>query len=197
MSRPTMIMLAGPNGAGKSTFYEIVIRPRIKALFINADLIQREELGDPSMAAAYRAAAIAESRRRQALEKGISFVSESTFSHESKLALIRDARAAGFRVVVYHINVRRVELSVSRVGQRVEEGGHDVPEDKIRERFERNQPLIREAVLLADHAFVYDNSGLNMPAERLIAFSKGQVIAASEDLPDWARALYGRELGLA
>ncbi|BEP64947.1 zeta toxin family protein (plasmid) [Variovorax sp. V213] len=192
-----MIMLAGPNGAGKSTFYEIVIRPRIKALFINADLIQREELGDPSMAAAYRAAAIAESRRRQALEKGISFVSESTFSHESKLALIRDAQAAGFRVVVYHINVRRVELSVSRVGQRVEEGGHDVPEDKIRERFERNQPLIREAVLLADHAFVYDNSGLNMPARRLIAFTKGQLIAASEDLPDWARALYGPELRLA
>jgi predicted ABC-type ATPase len=192
-----MIMLAGPNGAGKTTFHELVIRPRIKALFINADLIQREELGDPSMAAAYRAAAIAESRRRQALEKGISFVSESTFSHPSKLALIRDAQAAGFRVVVYHINVRRPELSVSRVAQRVDEGGHDVPEEKIRERFERNQPLIREAVLLADHAFVYDNSGLNMPARRLIALTKGQVIVASEDLPDWARALYGPELGPA
>jgi predicted ABC-type ATPase len=192
-----MIMLAGPNGAGKTTFHELVIRPRIKALFINADLIQREELGDPTMAAAYRAAAIAESRRRQALEKGISFVSESTFSHPSKLALIRDAQAAGFRVVVYHINVRRPELSVSRVAQRVDEGGHDVPEEKIRERFERNQPLIREAVLLADHAFVYDNSGLNMPARRLIALTKGQVIAASEDLPDWARALYGPELGPA
>ena len=192
-----MIMLAGPNGAGKSTFHELVIRPRIKALFINADLIQREELGDPSMAAAYRAAAIAESRRRQALEKGISFVSESTFSHPSKLALIRDAQAAGFRVVVYHINVRRPELSVSRVAQRVDEGGHDVPEDKIRERFERNQPLIREAVLLADHAFVYDNSGLNMPARRLIAFTRGRVTAVSEDLPDWARALYGPELGRA
>lgn len=192
-----MIMLAGPNGAGKTTFHELVIRPRIKALFINADLIQREELGDPSMAAAYRAAAIAESRRRQALEKGISFVSESTFSHPSKLALIRDAQAAGFRIVVYHINVRRPELSVSRVAQRVDEGGHDVPEEKIRERFERNQPLIREAVLLADHAFVYDNSGLNMPARRLIALTKGQVIVASEDLPDWARALYGPELGPA
>ena len=192
-----MIMLAGPNGAGKSTFHELVIRPRIKALFINADLIQREELGDPSMAAAYRAAAIAESRRRQALEKGISFVSESTFSHPSKLALIRDAQAAGFRVVLYHISVRRPELSVSRVAQRVDEGGHDVPEDKIRERFERNQPLIREAVLLADHAFVYDNSGLNTPARRLIAFTRGRVTASSEDLPDWARALYGRELGLA
>jgi len=192
-----MIMLAGPNGAGKTTFHELVIRPRIKALFINADLIQREELGDSSMAAAYRAAAIAESRRRQALEKGISFVSESTFSHPSKLELIRDAQAAGFRVVVYHINVRRPELSVSRVAQRVDEGGHDVPEDKIRERFERNQPLIREAVLLADHAFVYDNSGLNMPARRLIAFTRGQVTAVSENLPDWARVLYGPELGSA
>lgn len=101
--RPTMFMLAGPNGAGKSTLYETVIRPRISAPFINADLIQKNELRDPSMNASYEAAKIAEQRRQTHLENQTSFVSESTFSHPSKLVLVDEAKAAGFRVVIYHL----------------------------------------------------------------------------------------------
>ncbi|MDB5826227.1 MAG: zeta toxin [Variovorax sp.] len=189
-----MILLTGPNGAGKSTLYELVIAPRIQAPFINADLIQREELRDASMAAAYTAAGIAENRRRLALKQGLSFVSESTFSHESKLALVDDALRAGFRVVIYHVNVRRPELSVSRVALRVGEGGHDVPEDKVRERYERNQPLIRQAVLRADFAFVFDNSRLNVSPRLLLSFKAGRVTMAAAALPDWAASLYAQEL---
>ena len=60
--RPTMVMLAGPDGARKSTLYENLIKPIIKAPFINADLIQRYEMHDRSMKGAYKAASIAEKR---------------------------------------------------------------------------------------------------------------------------------------
>src|SRR5688572_4179953 len=183
MGRPTMFMLAGPNGAGKSTLYETVINPRIDAPFINADIIQRDELKDPSMAASYKAAEIAESRRRDCLAKRCDFVSESTFSHPSKLALMDEARVAGFRVVMYHVNVLSADLSVTRVARRTEEGGHDVPEDKIRERYVRNQALIKEAILKADIAFVYDNSALNKPAERAIDFKRGTVVRIADRVP--------------
>ena len=194
MGRPTMFMLAGPNGAGKSTLYEMVIKPRIDAPFINADIIQRDELKDSSMVASYRAAEIAEARRRDCLDRRQDFVSESTFSHPSKLALVDEARAAGFRVVMYHVNVRSAELSVLRVAQRTEEGGHDVPEEKIRERYVRNQALIKEAILKADIAFVYDNSALNRPPERAIDFKLGRVVRIAERVPAWARGLYAKEL---
>lgn len=187
-------MLAGPNGAGKSTLYEAVIKPKIKAPFINADLIQRDELKNPSMESAYQAAEIAEQRRREHLEQKKSFVSESTFSHPSKLSLIHDAKNAGFAVVLYHVNVRTPDLSVMRVSHRNATGGHNVPEDKIRERYERNQPLIREAVKAADRAFVYDNSRRNRAPELALAFKKGQVIHASENVPAWCRSLYSQEL---
>jgi len=189
-----MILLAGPNGAGKSTLYELAIAPRLQAPFINADLIQRHELRDASMAAAYTAAGMAENRRQLALKQGLSFVSESTFSHESKLALVDDAKRAGFRVVIYHIHVRQPELSVSRVALRVREGGHGVPEDKIRERYERNQPLIREAVLRADFAFVFDNSQLNVPPRCVLNFRAGRVTMAAGELPSWASVLYADAL---
>lgn len=189
-----MFMIAGPNGAGKSTLYETRIRPRTAAPFINADIIQRDELKDPSMQASYRAAELAESRRREYLAEGKSFVSESTFSHPSKLQLLEDAKAAGFRVVVYHVNLRSPELSVHRVAKRFDEGGHDVPEDKIRERFARNPALIRQAVLQSDKAFVYDNSALNKSPALTIELTVGKVVRVSDQVPTWARDLYAKEL---
>ena len=54
--------------------------------------------------------------------------------------------------------VDSADLSVARVKGRTEEGGHDVPEDKIRARYDRGHPLIREAALSADRGMVFDNS---------------------------------------
>jgi predicted ABC-type ATPase len=191
-----MYMLAGPNGAGKSTLYENRIKPSVKAPFINADIIQLDELKDPSMQASYKAADIAEARRREHLAKGRDFVSESTFSHASKLSLIREAKEAGFRVVLYHVNVRSADLSVARVARRTAEGGHNVPENKIRERYVRNQALIKAAVLDADRAFVYDNSRLNKPPEIAIKFKLGKVVQVSDRVPAWVRELYADELAI-
>lgn len=193
-ARATMFMLAGPNGAGKSTFYETVIKPKIKAPFINADLIQKQELDDQSMQAAYEAAKIAEERRQAHLQNKQSFVSESTFSHPSKLSLIDAAKAAGFRVVFYHINVGNVELSVARIAIRVKKGGHNVPEQKIRARYVRNQALIRAAVLKSDMAFIYDNSTLRKPPTLLIEFTHDRIERSSGDIPVWARKLYENQL---
>ena len=53
---PTVILLAGPNGAGKSTLYKPRVAPAFAGPFVNADIIQRDELGNDSPEAAYRAA---------------------------------------------------------------------------------------------------------------------------------------------
>lgn len=187
-------MIAGPNGAGKSTLFETRLRLGIAAPFINADVIQRDELKDASMQASYKAAEIAESRRRDCLAQGKSFVTESTFSHPSKLELVDAATAAGFRVVVYHLSLRSVELAVHRVAYRFSKGGHDVPQDKIRERFARNPALIREAVLKADKAFIYDNSALARRPTLLLEFTHGSVVGVSDQVTGWAHTLYAKEL---
>ena len=90
---PTVHVIAGPNGAGKSTFYETVVRPTTDAPFVNADLIQRDELVDPSPEAAYKAAEIARARRAEHVTARRSFVFESVFSREAKLAELRAAKA--------------------------------------------------------------------------------------------------------
>lgn len=189
-----MALLAGPNGAGKSTLYETRVAPSLKAPFINADLIQRQEMDDPSPEAAYRAARIADARRADHLASGASFATETVFSHPSKLALVEDAKARGFDVILFHVGVARPDLSVARVAERVKEGGHPVPEAKIRERYDRNGPLIRAAMLLASRGFVFDNSALNRPPALLMRFAQGRLTSAAPDIPDWARAIYAAEM---
>lgn len=192
--RPTLVVLAGPNGSGKSTLYQTRIAPKFAAPFINADIIQRDELHDPDVKAAYQAAEIAAERRLACFRQSRSIVTETVFSHPAKLELITQAKALGYRVMTFHISVADPDLSVARVGERVGEGGHPVPEDKIRSRYDRAGPLIRQAVLRSDIGHVFDNSALNQPPTRALSFSNGLLTFALPHLPAWVLALYGEDL---
>jgi predicted ABC-type ATPase len=192
--RPSLVLIAGPNGAGKSTLYEARVAPSFAGPFINADLIQRDELKDASMAASYRAAEIAAERRTKLMAARKSFVTETVFSHPSKFEIIADAQSRGYIVIVMHVGVSDPDLSVARVRARTEEGGHDVPEDKIRARYERGQHLIRQAVLQADRGMVFDNSKLNEPPNLILLFSGGRLVQAEPLLPGWVLACYSADL---
>ncbi len=194
--KPTMILLAGPNGAGKSTLYQTRVAPSFAGPFINADIIQHDELRDASPNASYEAARIASARRLEHLAQGLDFVTETVFSHPSKLELVEKARASGFTIIVMHVAVESAELSVARVGARFDEGGHTVPEEKIRARYERGAPLIRAAVLQADRGMVFDNTGINRPPHHCLTFSDGRLIFVQPRLPAWIGSVYEADLAL-
>ena len=187
-------MLAGPNGSGKSTLFETRIAPRLTVPFINADLIQRDELLYGDVNAAYTAAQIATERRADLMAARKSFATETVFSHPSKLDLITQAKSLGYRLMTFHISVEHPDLSVARVGERVKEGGHPVPEDKIRNRYGRSGPLIRQAILHSDIGHVFDNSRLNHPPARALTFTNGTLTFALPKLPAWVLALYADDL---
>ncbi|MBT52044.1 MAG: hypothetical protein CMF72_01250 [Mameliella sp.] len=192
--RPSLVLLAGPNGAGKSTLYQTRVAPSFAGPFINADIIQRDELRDASMSASYTAAKMAQDRRSTMLEAGHSFATETVFSHPSKLAILETARARGYLVVVMHVGVDSADLSVGRVRARTDEGGHNVPEDKIRARYTRSLPLIRTAILQADRGMVFDNSRLNVPPKQMLGFARGRLTLAAPVLPQWILTTYQADL---
>ncbi len=192
--KPSLVLLAGPNGAGKSTLYETRAAPSFAGLFINADIIQRDELKNPSPRASYEAAMIAEARRTEMLNKGQSFATETVFSHPSKLEIINVARTQGYHIIVMHVGVDSPNLSVARVRACTQKGWHDVPEEKIRSRYDRSQPLIREAVLLADRGMVLDNSKLNSPPELMLVFAASRLVQATPTLPQWILPTYAADL---
>ncbi|MEI4489000.1 AAA family ATPase [Frigidibacter sp. MR17.14] len=195
--RPSLVLLAGPNGSGKTTLYQTRVAPSFAGPFINADIIQKDELGDPSPEASYEAAKIAARRREEHLSARRSFVTETVFSHPSKLEIIETARSAGFIVIVMHISTDDADLNVARVRARTQEGGHDVPEAKIRARYSRGGPLIRRAVLAADRGMVFDNSKLNAPPEMMLLFSAGRLTRVAPKLPGWMLDAYDQDLRFA
>ena len=64
-----------------------------------------------------------------------AFTVETVMSDESKLEYIRLAQSMGYRIYLYFVSTKDVEINIGRVRFRVETGGHDVPEAKIRKRY--------------------------------------------------------------
>ena len=133
---------------------------------------------------------MAAKKRAELIEQRTSFVTETVFSHPSKIELIREAQERGFRVFLYHLHVRSPELAVKRVETRVLQGGHEVPLQKIRERFPRTLRHVREAVPLVDRCYVYDNSRLEQRRSLVMSIKKGQRPVIYRPVPEWAAELY-------
>lgn len=186
---PLLWLIIGPNGAGKSTYYRERIEPMLAAEFVNADVIAKERWGSQAAQHAYEAATYAAERRAQLIADRRSFVAESVFSHPSKLDLVAEAVRAGYDLWVTFVCVASPELSVARVQDRVRQGGHDVPADKIRERYVRLQALAKQAILASSRAFIVDNTDPHRPLRDVMLFERGRVVWQADTLPVWAAAL--------
>jgi predicted ABC-type ATPase len=176
-------LVVGPNGAGKSTFVELTLAPLLPGSpFVNADEIARQRWPDDAASHAYQAARVAAETRARLIQLGVSFIAETVFSHPSKLELIDAARAADYTVVL-HVLLIPEDLAAERVRHRVSAGGHDVPEHKIRERYQRLWALVAAAITRCDSATVYDNSGHKGP--RIVAQMNDGLLAGSPAWPAW------------
>lgn len=180
MSDPVLHLIAGPNGAGKSTLYERVVGPATHLEFVNADVIAGRRWPDDPASKAYKASALAAARREELLAARASFITETVFSHDSKVLLAHTAVDAGY-LVTLHIVIVPEELAVARVVSRVSVGGHHVPEEKIRERYSRLWDLLATANPLVEAAAVYDNSRSARPFRVVATFERGAVIG----VPVW------------
>jgi predicted ABC-type ATPase len=183
VSDPVLHVLAGPNGAGKTTLYERVIGSVTHLCFVNADVIAAERWPGEEAAHAYDASRLAAAQRDRFIAERRSFVTETVFSHPSKVELLAAARAAGY-LVTLHVVMIPEELAVLRVTARVRRGGHAVPEQKIRERWGRLWEHVAAAAVLADDVIAYDNSNAKRPF-RIVAQLRDRQPLRPPAWPDW------------
>jgi len=180
---PALHLLAGPNGSGKTTFYERVLLPVTNLRFVNADLIAAATWPGTEAEHAYEASALATDQRSRLIAERVSFATETVFSHPSKLELIAAASQAGY-LVTLHVVAVPVELAVARVVERSVQGGHSVPEHKVRERYQRLWAYVRQAIDLVDAAHVYDNSRAATPYREIARYRDGTLVGPA-GWPDW------------
>jgi predicted ABC-type ATPase len=176
-------LVVGPNGAGKSTLVQEILAPlRPGVLFVNADLIAGERWPNDPESHAYEAAEIAEATRSALIRDGREFIAETVFSHPSKVDLVDEALAAGYFVALQVLMLPE-DLAVARVANRVHHGGHGVPINKIRERYQRLWANVALAAERASSAVFWDNSTLDGPL--LIAEVENGVLLSKPKWPAW------------
>jgi predicted ABC-type ATPase len=184
MTAPRLIFLAGPNGAGKTTYYRTFLSAS-GLPFVNADELARTlDLPFPAVTA------FTDGAREVYLQSRESFITETVFSDPvgAKLGFLRRALAAGYEVELHFIGISSPLLSEARVIQRVTQGGHDVPTDRLERRFRQSVSNLEAALTFVPDVRVFDNSSTTAPYQRVLRVEKGIVTFRAQPAPPWLPA---------
>lgn len=134
----------------------------------------------------YDAAMAADFIRLNLLEKGETFTFETVMSHPSKVDLLRQSKAAGFKNYLYFICTADPEINISRVHQRVQLGGHAVPDSKVIKRYHESLQVLPAIIPLCYRVFLFDNSTEERSIEPVAEIdSNKRFIARAELIPWW------------
>ena len=182
-------MIAGPNGSGKSTLIaQLLAQGADLGEHLNADVIAKS-LGPPSEDVSRRAQAIVRDRREELLLANRDYSWETVMSHPSHIEHLLAARRAGYRTSLLFVATEDPRVNLGRIAERVEVGGHDVPGDRVMDRWVKSIGLLPRALLTAHRARVFDNGNADRPFQ-LVATLDDEVFetaAPVERLPIWFR----------
>lgn len=197
-------MLAGVNGAGKSSIVGAALRGA-GADYYNPDELARELVARGIFQAEANAQAWATGRKllERAINERLTFAFETTLGGNTIPRLLADAARRGLELFVWYVGLESADLHVARVARRVRRGGHDIPEERIRERYERSLmnlvallPAITELRLFDNSADADPAAGV-APEPALILHLRRGTVVAPPDLsatPPWARPVVAAAL---
>lgn len=177
--RPRFVLHCGPNGSGKSTVADRIDRTGI-ADYINPDTIR---LPDGNLGTLLQAGRIVIQRTAEHFEAGCGFILETTLSGNREGRVVAEARRRRYRVEVVFVCLADVRLNIGRVHLRVQQGGHFVPEEDIRRRYERSLENLWEILPMADAAVLFDNSGVRH--RKVVEFEDGRLRRRAKEVPGW------------
>lgn len=145
-----VLVFAGPNGSGKSSITGF-LQP--SGLYVNADDIQRA-----NSCSSLEAAQIAEKMRYDAINSGSDLTFETVLSTDRNIKLLEYAKSKGYFIKCFYVLTDSSAVNINRVAAHVLSGGHDVPKEKIINRYDRCMSLVPELIRICDIINVYDNT---------------------------------------
>ena len=155
-----IVIIAGPNGAGKTTFArEFLPNEGNCPTFINADLIAAGISPFAPESVSIRAGRLMLDEIDDRVRNRKSFAFETTLSGRSYLHKIRQWQELGYHVKLLFLSLPNADVAIARVAARVSQGGHNIPENIIRRRFDSGlknfDTMYKQQV---DAWMLYDNS---------------------------------------
>lgn len=204
-------VLAGTNGAGKSSIAGLALRQAGGAYF-NPDEATRQILAANRGLTEAAANALAWQESVQRLHAAIAdhtdYTFETTLGGQTVNGLLLAAAAAGHGLVIWYCGLDSPERHLARVAARVADGGHDIPEAKVRTRYKTSRANLVRLMPHVTMLRVYDNSAEadpaigQRPAPELVLEIKGGALVYPRSAvelattPAWAKPLVARALQL-
>ena len=207
-AEPVLYVLAGVNGAGKSSIGESEFRSQGSPVFNPDTIAQQIRLLHPDISltlANAHAWQIGKSLLEQAIAGGRDYRFETTLGGRTIAQLLEKAARSGHRLRIWFCGLASPELHLRRVQSRVALGGHDIPEGKIRERWNSSRENLVRLLPLIDHLRVYDNSkdadpcaGCAPEPVLLLEMKRGKITAPADlsGAPDWAKPVIAAAIHL-
>lgn len=170
---PNIYIIGGPNGSGKTTV-SLRLLPNFLECFeyVNADAIAAGMSQFNPESVAILAGRLMIQRLRTLSDSGTDFAFETTLAARNFARFLRNCKIKGYTINLIYFWLQSPELAIERVQRRVESGGHSIPEDVIRRRYDRGRRNLTSLYLpLCDSWMVYNNSS---PALLLVARKNAQ-----------------------
>lgn len=175
-------IIGGVNGVGKSSLSGVLSAENYDlGIIIDADKIASEHNNDR-----IKGGKIAVSLINDCLSKKINFTQETTLSGVKTLKTIREARELDYFIRLYYIGVSSSDESIRRIKNRVEKGGHDIPSDDVKRRYNKRFEDLSKILPYCNEVRFFDNeNGFCEIAE----YRNGKLILKSRKIPDWLNKL--------
>lgn len=165
IGNPKVVVVAGPNGAGKSTTAPAMVQQALGVQeFVNADTIARGLSEFAPETVAVTAGRVMLRRIKHLVFHRADFAFETTLASRTFKPLLDGMRHDGYEFHLIYLWLQTPELAIERVQKRVRLGGHDVPEDVVRRRYERGlRNFFNIYRPIADSWLMLDNSDSPTP----------------------------------
>jgi len=180
-----IIIISGPNGAGKSTTAPSLLQGTLGVKeFVNADVIAQGLSAFQPETAAFHAGRIMLERLHYLAKERVNFAFETTLASRTFAPWIDDLRKTGYICHLVFLWLPSPEFAVARVQERVRMGGHNVPEEVIRRRYNAGiRNFFQLYQPLTETWYFYDNSVAGIP--RLIASNTTEHGTYIENIGTW------------
>lgn len=168
----TYTVIGGVNGVGKSSLAGV-----LKSLLYDMGMIIDCETCEDADVAGERC-----------LEKGIDFTQETTLSGKKTLKTIIKAKEKDYYIRLFYVAVSSAEESISRIGNRVKKGGHDIPSEDVKRRFLKRYDDLPAILPYCSEVHFYDNEN---GFEEVGEYRNGALSVTAENPPKWLVSLKG------
>lgn len=184
-NQAVMYVFAGNNGSGKSTFRNLIAEKQGIQTNIDPDSLAKKYKENKEIRAGKEAIRLI----KELIVEKKDFSMETTLSGQLPIRQMRSAKENGFKVIIYYMGVEKISINLNRIHQRVEQGGHDIPQEDVLRRESRSFNNLLKTVSIVDEIYLVDNTYMQAAIVAGIHKVDYTIYSSEHNMPRWIQRI--------